>query len=127
MDLTMLLLRSMCGIPFKILDKKMEKKLMLRRKKDLQYQLQEASKERDIIELSIMLIYQNVKGLVVMGGEMSTSVLNQLLAEKKVPTGIAERLRPIFDQYQTTQNTMQSDDLEFMRNCGLCKDLKHLL
>ena len=116
----------MCGIPFKILDKKIEKQLLLRRKKELRQQLEVATEQIDVIELSIMLLYQQVKGLVVTGGELSGLVFKHLLFEKRFPAEIADLLRPILDEIQCAKD-IRREDLEFIRKCGLCKDLKRVL
>ena len=73
-----------------------------------------------------MLLYQQVRGLVVTGSELSRLVFKYLLAEKRFPSDIANRLRPIFDQLQCL-HTIREEDLDFIRKCGLCKDLKRVL
>ena len=70
--------RTVCGLPFKKLDKKAEKKLLFSRKQALSQRLLQLSNNdpMEILELVILLIYQQVRqAIVVTPGTVQSSAV----------------------------------------------------
>ena len=85
---------AICGLPFKVLDKKSEKKILFGRKKELRIQLQDSILAKDVIELSIMLLLQQVKNTAICGSEILSLGVRALVSdEDKLPPSVADALQ----------------------------------
>ncbi len=114
---------SICNLPFKQLDKKAEKQLLFARKKELKAQLQDSESERDILELSIMLLFQQLKNLAVCGDKItSTTMVEVLVSDKKLPDHVADQLKQAVLFHQRKEEVPR-DILSFVKECGLSKDV----
>ena len=112
----------MVGYPFKLLDKKSEKKLMFSRRNQLTSQLQEATNAIDILELAVILLLQQTCGIAVFGNEINDSMLKQLLSQKKIPSEVSNIFTEVSELIQNSAPI--SENLPHkLRNCGLCKDI----
>jgi hypothetical protein len=78
----------MVGIPFKRLEKKIEKSILLDRKKKLLTQLEQSTSSRDILELSTMLLGHQIRSYTLCGNELISSALDVILKDKKVPESL---------------------------------------
>ena len=114
--------RSICGLPFKLLDKKSEKQLLFARKKELQAQLQNATSAKDIIELSIMLLFQQVKGMAICGDKLTSAILGVLTSNKKMPISVSELLRKGALLLENG-TTVPDEILDAVKSCALSRDL----
>jgi len=112
---------SMCGIPFKLIDKKSEKILMFARRKELTGLLEEASNPKDILELTVILFSQKVKGMLVCGNTLSGPISSVLVTDKKVPEALTNKL---FEAISAIHRGYIPDDLlGFIKSLGLSKDI----
>jgi len=141
---------TIVGIPFKLLDKKAEKKLMFSRRKELSTQLQGATSAEKIYDLSIMLLYQQLRSMIVRvdscndsnsrsyNNEEERCIIKVILRhlfdngneKKKIPLQVKEH----FDQassllFQGCSNEVKGNiDLpenlvQKLKDCGLSKDI----
>jgi hypothetical protein len=123
--LSILPTRTMVGIPFKRLDKKTEKSMMLDRKKRLLYLLDQSSSARDVLELSTMLLGYQLRNYALCGSELILSALHVVLEDKKVP----ESLRLLFkDVLALVQGKMDladtgNDTVQRLKKCAMSKNI----
>jgi hypothetical protein len=114
---------SMCGLPFKVLDKKSDKQMLFSRKKELQSQLQEIKSDREIIEVSLILLFQRIKGMIICN-VTTNKALDVLCCDKKVPSSIAELLKKV---KKTLDNgTVEGGAVQVLKQLALCKDLSNI-
>lgn len=106
-----------CGLPFKQLDKKMEKKLLLARKERLHRALEQAIELSDVLDLTVMSLFQSVKGFVVSGTLLSSSILKLLSDERKVSAETAESLQALAQAIE--EKRTETDLVERVRKQGL--------
>ena len=130
---------TICGLPFKKLDKKQEKTLLQARRQVLRARLEQATDATDVLELTIMMVYQQLKNLCVTGCLLRGPILSLLVHERKLPAAVADGLTQLARQLPTHNNdnndneTNQNDPstpdpylVELVRECGLSKDIaKH--
>jgi hypothetical protein len=114
--------RSMVGIPFKLLDKKSEKKLMFARRKELTLQLQDATESKQILELAIILLFQQLRGIVVFGEEVTGIIFKQLMREKKIPSNVKSSFQHVSLLLQNGEEIPEKL-LTIIKGCGLSKDI----
>ena len=112
----------MVGIPFKIMDKKIEKKLLFSRRKELTLQLEEATNAEDIFDLAITLLYQQTRGIAVVGKEIKIIILKQLLSQKKIPCVVSETFEEVSILLENNQSISEKL-LSNVKDCGLSKDI----
>jgi len=112
---------SMCGIPFKLLDKKSEKSLMFARRKEITGLLEEASNPMDVLELTVMLLSQKIKGLLVCGNTLTGPIFSALVADKKIPEALTNKLLEAVSTLQ--QGDITEDLLAYIKSVGLSKDI----
>jgi hypothetical protein len=116
---------TICGLPFKKLDKKSEKQYLFTRRKALTEQLEATNDPNEVLELTIMLLFQQVKSLVVSGPLLTGAILTLLQKERKISDSISKLL-------QDLANTLSGDSkpsgalLTAVKACGLSRDIsKH--
>ena len=115
----------MCGIPFKILDKKSEKHALFARRNEMTRLLEESTDAIDVLELSIMLLFQQVRGIAVSGKQLNGPVLNILQNEKKVPEIVTEKLRALTTCLEKNE-PISENLIHDVKSCGLSRDIsKH--
>jgi len=113
---------SICGIPFKMIDKKAEKGILFARRKNMQNALEKTSSIQEIFRLSVALLYQKVKTLAACGNEIESSILQALVRDKK----ISEEISALFlecSQLIKHKSAAPEDFVEHIKACGLCKDI----
>jgi len=120
---------SICGLPFKLLDKKSEKQFMFARRKELTGKLENTENPASVLNLSIMLLCQQIRGLAVAGPHLPGPILNRLLIDppsgKKVPTPVAELLVQLSKEVKDSDD-VNEDLVQKVKSCGLSRDiLKH--
>ena len=113
---------SMCGLPFKVLDKKSDKQMLFSRKKEFQSQLQEIKSDREIAEVSLILLFQRIKGMLICN--VTDNALDVLCCDKKVPSSIAELLKKV--KKALDDGTVEEGAVQEMKQLALCKDLSNI-
>jgi hypothetical protein len=117
--------RTLCGLPFKKLAKKSEKQFLFARGQSLTQLLQTATDPETILELTIMILFQQVKQVVVAGTLLRGPILNMLMEERKIPEPVASVLKILNEAIETGDSTNE-DLLVAVKECGLCRDVgKH--
>ena len=72
-----------------------------------------------------MLLFQQVKGFVVSGPLLSTTVLALLQREKKISEGVSKQLQKLADAVHT-KSSPDSGLVTAVKACGLSRDIsKH--
>ena len=112
----------MVGIPFKKLDKKIEKKLLFSRRKELKSQLEETKDAKLILELVVMILLQQTCGVAVCGVEIYDIVLKFMICQKKIPNEVSAYFVKVVDQLQNS-DSVSANLIAIIRECGLAKDI----
>lgn len=116
---------TLCGLPFKKLEKKGEKQLLFRRRMALMNALEETRDPAKILDLTIMLLFQQVKHMVVYGNHLRGAILNLLIQDKKISDAVAAMLNGLKIRVEQGLNITE-EHLISVKECGLCKDIgKH--
>ncbi|CAJ1960044.1 unnamed protein product [Cylindrotheca closterium] len=116
---------TLCGLPFKKLDKKAEKQLLFRRKVALMTMLEETTDPAKVLNLTIMLLFQQVKHMVVYGKYLRGSILNALVKERKISESVGDVLQGLNDRIEKGLSISEGY-LNAAKGCALCKDIgKH--
>ena len=119
---------TICGLPFKKLDKKSEKSYLATRRQVLRLRLEQASDPLHVLEYTIMILYQQVKHLCVAGTLLNGPILALLVQERKVPKAVADCLTMLATQLTDGNQTPDALLVESVRECGLSKDItKHIV
>ena len=120
---------TICGLPFRNLDKKSEKLAMFSRRQQLSQALECATNGRDVLDLSVVLLFQQVRGIAVGGNGLMGPVMDLLLGEKKFPSSMVEPLSELRDCLSGSTPEKVRDDLDIdenvisaVRACGMCRD-----
>jgi len=116
---------SICGAPFKALDKKSEKQLLLARKKEMLLQLEKTTDEKEILELVIMLLYQQIRGFFVNGKELNGYILTMLRKENKIPSSVGEKLL-MASIFLKNGQQMPKELVLDLRSFGLSKNISKI-
>mmetsp|Transcript_9172 Transcript_9172/g.17271 ORF Transcript_9172/g.17271 Transcript_9172/m.17271 type:complete len:908 (-) Transcript_9172:1566-4289(-) len=111
---------TICGIPFKILDKKIEKQIMTARRKELSSQLDQATTRNDILELSFILLFQKLKGFAICN--ITEIAIDDLCRNQKIPIVVAGLLQKLTESLKQG-NQVDGTTLKSLKELGLCKDL----
>jgi DUF1009 family protein len=117
--------RTQCGLPFKKFDKRSEKQFLFDRRLRLTEMLQKTTDPGMVVDLTIMLLFQQVKQVVVAGTLLRGPILSMLAEERKISERVATVLRSLVDSVKGNKTV---DDLLLgaIKNCGLARDIsKH--
>lgn len=106
------------GLPYKVLDKKSEKKLLSTRRDVLLERVQSEQDPALLLDWTIMLLYQQVKNLVVSGSLLRGPILRLLTKERKITREVAGDLMALGERIEKGE-VVESDLLERVRNCVL--------
>lgn len=87
--------RLVCGIPFKLLDKKIEKQVLLRRMNELLNALEISSDHVEIKELIVMILLQKVMGFAVCGKPLQRELIQLLIGTDKLSEETSAKLANI--------------------------------
>jgi E3 UFM1-protein ligase 1 len=114
---------SICGIPFTKLEKKAEKKFLADRKQLLIRCIEEIKEDEPVAlyELTIMLLYQAVKNMIVFGSHLKGPILQMLLKERKVTDDVREDLLK-YGQKLCDGEAIDNDMIDNMKRIALGKD-----
>ena len=115
-----------CGLPYKKINKKAEKKAMFERRKQLTAFLEASSEPIEILQCTTILLYQQIKNIAVAGDELLGTVLEMLCNEKKINDGVKQNLLQMRDQIVPVQEEVHVDRdllLSVVKGYGLCRDI----
>lgn len=114
-----------CGLPYKKLDKKSEKSTLFTRRQALAHLLERAENPKDVLELTIMILFQQVKNIVVCGDQLSGAILDLLRKEKKIPEDVGNALSNLAEGIAKS-DLVEAELVKVVRECGLSRDIsKH--
>jgi hypothetical protein len=108
----------MCSLPFKKLDKKSEKNFLMERRKRLAHLLEETTVPQKVLELTVMILFQLSKNLVVTGSLLRGPILELLTKERKVAAEVAESLRELAESIEKGGDVDEAL-VERVKDCGL--------
>jgi hypothetical protein len=112
-------------MPFKKMDKKSEKQLLFGRRQAMTERLQNTSDPDRILELVIMMLFQQVKQVVVSGSLLRGPILEMLVEERKITPPVASALKGLNEQIKGG-GVVNYDLVAAIKSCGLCRDIsKH--
>mmetsp|Transcript_7882 Transcript_7882/g.16124 ORF Transcript_7882/g.16124 Transcript_7882/m.16124 type:complete len:800 (+) Transcript_7882:123-2522(+) len=112
---------TLVGIPFSVLDKKAEKKLLTSRRQGLIDCLEKSSQQDEILRTCVILIYQQTKSFMISGKTMTALVMNLFEQEKKIPTRVTEVLMDL-----KRDNDVSPELLHLVKQFGTAKNSKAL-
>lgn len=112
---------TLVGIPFSVLDKKTEKKILAARRQGLIERLKKSSQQDEILSICVILIYQQTKNLMISGKTMTSMVMNRFGQEKKIPTRVTEVLLNL-----KRENNVSPELLLLVKQFGNAKNSKAL-
>ncbi|MGK3736067.1 MAG: hypothetical protein ACI90V_002909 [Bacillariaceae sp.] len=118
---------TLCGLPYKKLDKKAEKNLLFSRKQQLNHLLTNTDvtiNPVDVLEFTIMILFQQVRNLIVFGSLLRGPILLALVRERKIPSSIGVALQTL--NKAIDNNTVDDVLVQSIKDCGLVRDVnKH--
>lgn len=95
------------GIPFPILDKKSEKRILAERRQALLSKLESSENNEVIWMAAAVLIYQQVRNVTVAGEFSIRIVLNQLEREKKISHRVGETIKKLSEAPSSTDISLR--------------------
>lgn len=120
---------TLCGLPYKKMDKKAEKNLLFSRKQQLNALLASTGVATDpisVLEYTIMILFQQVRSLVVSGSMLCGPILDALSRERKIPPSVAAALKLLCEMIQDDDKTIDEELVSLVKECGLVRDIsKH--
>lgn len=117
-------LRAMCGLPFKKLDKKAEKQFLFNRRQHLIQLLQSTIDPEAVLELTIMILFQQIRQVVVFGSLIRGPILSILLEERKISDPVRTVLRTMAAKLQDEgPGSVEEELLSKVKEFGLCRDI----
>jgi hypothetical protein len=100
------------------------------RRQNLTQLLQTETDPQTVLELTIMILFQQVKQIVVAGSLLRGTILMMLMDERKISEPVASALKTLNEAIVNQGDTaMINDDIvAAVKECGLCRDItKHLV
>lgn len=112
-------------MPFKKIDKKSERQFLFDRRQRLNELLQKTTDPGMVVDLTIMLLFQQVKQVVVAGSLLRGPILRMLAEERKISEQVATVLRSLVESVEAN-TTVDDQILCAIKDCGLARDIsKH--
>ena len=120
---------TLCGLPYKKLDKKVEKSLLFSRKQQLNGLLASTDATTDptkVLEYTIMILFQQVRSLIVTGSLLRGPILEALSKERKIPSSVAAALKLLNEMIENDSGSIDQTLVSLVKECGLVRDInKH--
>ena len=120
---------TLCGLPYKKLDKKVEKSLLFSRKQQLNGLLASTDATTDptkVLEYTIMILFQQVRSLIVSGSLLRGPILEALSTERKIPSSVAAALKLLNEMIENDSGSIDQTLVSLVKECGLVRDInKH--
>ena len=113
----------MIGKEFIKIEKKAEKRLLFQRRQQLYTILENSSDPMEILDITIMLLYQHIQGIVIAGGELKEAILAQLLKDKNIPATVKDDLEQMAGLLSKTED-VPGCLIENVRNHGLTRNFQ---
>jgi len=114
-------------MPFTKLNKKSEKQFLFARRQELTSALGSTSDPTTVLEFTIMLLFQQIRGFTVSGPHLTGPILKLLCNEKKIPESVANLLLQLAAQCEN-DGSVDADLVAKVKACGLSRDVtKHVL
>ena len=93
-------LESIClplvGIPFTVLDKKSEKRMLAERRESILHHIEQSFVNEEVVMCSTVLICQNIRSISISGRQTINSVLELLFEhDKKIPREVTKALKDL--------------------------------
>ena len=95
---------------------------MFERRKQITALLEASSDPTEVLEYTVILLYQQIKSIAVGGDELLGTVLDMLCNEKKVNDVVKQSLLEMRDQVLAQQET-DDDLLKSVKTYGLSRDV----
>jgi len=115
---------TLCGLPYKKLDKKNEKKILFSRKQQLIALLDKTEEATDVLEYTIMILFQQIKNILVCGSMLRGPILGILLKERKIPPSVALAMRLLNEMIlQDNDQTVDQKLVLLVKECGIVRDI----
>lgn len=117
----------MCGYPYKKLDKKSEKQFLFARRQRLMHLLEASADAGDVLDFAVMLLFQQIKSVVVSGDFIRRDILEMLVSERKIGEDVGRALSQLADSLAGS-GPIDEALIENVRACGIAKDIsKHVV
>jgi hypothetical protein len=120
---------TLCGLPYKKLDKKSEKNFLFSRKQQLNSLLASTNVATDplgVLEYTVMILFQQVRNLIVSGSMLCGPILESLSRERKIPSSVAAALKLLNEMIQDNDKAVNEELVSLVKECGLVRDIsKH--
>ena len=113
----------MVGKEFIKVEKKSEKRLLFQRRQQLNTILENSSDPIEILDITIMLLFQHIQGIVIAGGELKEAVLAQLLKAKNIPATVKDDLEQMSGLLSKTED-VPACLIENVRKHGLTRNFQ---
>merc|ERR1711862_314844 len=108
------------GIPFAVLDKKVEKKLLTIRREGIIHQLETSCDGEEVAVFATILICQQIKNLAISGTDSSVhSALSLFEGDKKIPSSVTLALQKM----KAGNNSF----IDVVKRFGIAKNTKALI
>jgi len=114
---------TICGLPFKVLDKKSEKQTLFARRHELSQALDRTMEPGLVLDLTIMLLFQQVKHLTVNGLDLRDTILKLLVKEKKIPDAVATEIEKLANCINNGGQELGDLLVYRVKEFGLCRDI----
>jgi hypothetical protein len=111
---------TICGLPFKRLDKKAKKQFLNTRRQHLVQALENETDPSACLDYAVMLLFQLVKNHVVFGSLLKGPVLHLLAKEKKIADDVSATLQSFADHLAKGE-PIDSEMVERIKACSLRK------
>lgn len=109
---------TICGLPFKKLDKKIKKQLLHNRRQQMIRALHDETDPSSVLDLAVMVLYQLVKNHIVFGSHLRGFVLDQLKNERKFSVEASEALLALASELGAG-NEVDIELIDRVRSCAL--------
>lgn len=120
---------TLCGLPYKKLDKKAEKSLLFARKQQLNSLLASTDAAADpicVLEYTVMILFQQVRSLIVSGSMLRGPIIEALSRERKIPDSVAKALILLNEMIEDDSKAVNGELVSLVKECGLVRDIsKH--
>lgn len=111
---------TICGLPFKKLDKKAKKQFLNSRRQLLLQMLEEETNPGAVLDLCVMLLFQLVKNHVVFGSYLRGPILRLLATERKISTEVSAELLSMAERLESGSE-IDPEHVRRVKDCALGK------
>ena len=98
---------SLVGIPYSLLDKKTEKKVVANRREGLLHRLEMSQNEEQVASCTILIHLQQVKNISIYGTDLARSGLVLLEGDKRIPAAVTEDIGKLLEGDSTLLDSVK--------------------